>query len=259
MKPLYLNGKPCMTVALDGPALEVAAPGRAASLYPLQRISRIISSGAVTWSTEALLACAERGITVTFLHRDGTIRAYLFGESNLREGLLSRLRDLLDRPDWQERYRDWYRAMESRARRALVKRLGTSAEAVPLSRLEAGIAELKHRYIGPGVCRFLERRLQGLLGGLVAQLLMEAGLSAERIRCLGGRIHLAEDIARLLAWDLHLPILEWLQQRYRLQGATARIDDAELVRLFENRSDRLHRLGHSIMNRLHGYLVDVAA
>lgn len=106
MKPLYLNGRTGMRVSLDGPALQVAVPERAATLYPLQRISRVITSGPVTWSTEALLVCAERGITVTFLHRDGTTRAYLFGESPVREGLLSRLRDLLDRPDWQERYHD---------------------------------------------------------------------------------------------------------------------------------------------------------
>lgn len=259
MKPLYLSGKVGMAVTLDGPALQVTVPGRAATLYPLQRISRVITSGPVAWSTEALLACAERGIAVTFLYRDGTTRAYLFGESPLREGLLCRLRDLLDRPDWQERYHDWYRSMESRARRSLARRLNIAAEILPLTGLEANLARLKRRYASPGVCQFLERRLQGLLSGLVAELLTEAGLSAERARSLGGRLYLAEDMVRLLAWDLHLPVLEFLERQHRLQGLAARLDDAELVRLFESRCERLRRVGRSVLNRLHGWLVELAA
>lgn len=81
MKPLYLNGRSGMRVTLDEPALRVSLPERAVTLYPLQRISRVIASGTVEWSTAALLACAERGITITFLRSDGAIQGYLFGES----------------------------------------------------------------------------------------------------------------------------------------------------------------------------------
>jgi len=257
MKPFYLNGRTGMTVALDGPALRVLAPGRAATLYPLQRISRVITSGPAAWSTEALLACAERGITVTFLARDGAIQAYLFGEASRREGLFCRLRDLLDRPDWQARYSDWYRAMESRARRALGKRLGLAGEVPPRGRLEAALAEWKQRHVSPAVGRFIDRRLNGLLSALAAELLAEAGLTAERARGLGERLRLTEDLSRLLTWDLQLPVIELLDRQLSPPGAPLRLDDAELVRLFEGQSQRLRRLGRTVLNRLHGWLVEL--
>lgn len=149
--------------------------------------------------------------------------------------------------------------MESRARRSLARRLNVAVELLPSTGLEATLASLKRRYVSPGVCQFLERRLQGLLGGLVAELLVEAGLSAERVPSLGGRLYLTEDMVRLLAWNLHMPVLELLQRQHQLQGHAARLDDAELVRLFEGRCEHLRRVGRSVLNRLHGWLVELAA
>ncbi len=257
MKPLYLNGRTGMSVALDEPALRVNAPGRAITLYPLQRISRVVASGPVEWSTAALLACAERGITVTFLHPDGAMRAYLFGETDQRQDVLHRLRDLLDRPDWQDRYADWYRGMESRARLALIRKLQIDIQGAPSPRqLEMLLAETKQRFVSPTVRRFIDRRLQGLLQALTAELLAEAGLNAYRARCIGGRLDLAQDLVRLLAWDLHLPVLEWLSRPPTDRESGPRIDDTELVRLFEGRSEGLRRLARTILNRFHGWLVE---
>lgn len=256
MKPLYLHGRTGMSVALDNPALRVVAPGRAATLYPLQRISRVIASGPVDWSTAALLACAERGITVTFLHPDGAIRAYLFGETSRRDSLPSRLRDFLDRPDWQERYGDWLRGMESRARRALIKRLGLNlAKAPPSAQLLAMLDAQKQRHASPGVCRFLDQRLRGLLAALVAELLTEAGLAADQVRALRDRLDLNRDLVQLLSWNLHLPVLELLSR----QGIEPiqRLDDAELVQLFEQRSSSLCKVGRSLLNRLRGWLAEL--
>lgn len=252
VKPLYINGRPGMTVALDGPALAIGAPGRAESLFPLQRISRVIASGSVDWSTTALLACAERGITVTFLDRHGVNRAYLFGDGPRREGLAQRLRDLLDRPDWPERYADWRRAMESRACRAAALRLGLQTPPPP-AQLRETLERFKLRYVRPGVRRFINQRLQGLLAGLVAELLTEAGITAEQARGLGGRLPLIDDLVDLLAWDLHLPLARWLEQ----QAVEERIEDAHLISLFEQRSERLRSIGRSILNRLHGWLMDL--
>lgn len=257
MKPFYLNGAAGMAVTLDGPALRVTLPEKAPALYPLTRISRVIATTPVNWSTEALLACSERGITVTFLNKEGDILAYLFGVSSLRSGLFHRLRDLLDRPDWRERYADWYRAMESRARRALVVRLALPQERVPpAEQLASMLDALKRRYTAPSVYRYIDRRLQGLLAGLVAELLAETGLSAQRVRSFADRLHLTEDLTRLLAWDLHLPVLDLLcRQEHR--GQNAKVEDLELVRLFETRTPRLRRLGRSVLNRLHGWLVEL--
>ncbi|HXH04219.1 MAG TPA: CRISPR-associated endonuclease Cas1 [Candidatus Competibacteraceae bacterium] len=254
MKPLYLQGRPGLAVTLEEPALSVHAPGRAPRLYPLARVSRVIASGPVQWSTEALMACAERGITVSFLHTDGRVRAYLLGETTGRAALYQRLRDLLDRPDWPALYADWYRAMDSLGRRALLKRLGLDPLiALPAPRLLRQLAGLKACHANPRVLDFIERRLDGLCRALAVELLAAAGIGAERAATLDARLDLPGDLARLLGWDLHLPLLAWLER----QPAARPVADAALVALFESRIRRLRRIGRYLVQRLYVWLLDL--
>jgi hypothetical protein len=81
------------------------------------------------------------------------------------------------------------------------------------------------------VCRYIDRRLNGLLSALVAELLAENRLTAERVRALGERLRLAEDLSRLLAWDLHLPVIELLGRQLSTPGLIQRLEDADLVLL----------------------------
>lgn len=258
MRPLYLQGRQGAHVRLDGPALDVRMPQRAPTLFPLLRVSRVVVSGPVQWSTEALLACAERGITVTFLDRNGGVRAYLFGESGTRESLFHRLCDLLDRADWAERYGDWKRGMASHARRALCRQLRLDSARLPPERLLATLDELERAYAPAQLCHWLQRRLRGWLAGLVAEVLAEAGLDAARQRTFGDRLHLTDDLVELLAWDLRLPVLELLLDVHRRRADTvALIDEARLLRLVEGRSERLRRLLRRLLARLHGWAIDL--
>jgi len=115
-KPLYLQGRSELAVNLD---LRITQPERAAMLYPLARLARVLSKGEVRWSCEALLACAEVGVPVVFLNRDGDVRAYLFGASSGESVLYGRLRACLRRSDGLNRYASWRRAMVDHARQAL--------------------------------------------------------------------------------------------------------------------------------------------
>lgn len=253
-RPCYLNGAPGFRVALDGPALSVMRPGKARALYPLQRISRVVASGEVEWSTAALLACAERGITVTFLSRDGRLRGCLVGEGGELQDLLGRLWDLLDRPDWRECYGDWQRGMSSRARLALVRRLGLElAQAPDLAGLLRGLRALLVGQVGIGVSGFLERRLRGLTRSLVVEQLAQAGLSASRLQALSGRVDLVGDFTELVMVDLYLPLLSWLEQREDGE----RIEDLAVVQFFEGRVARLETLARTLVARLHGWLADL--
>lgn len=258
MRPLYLQGRQGAQVRLDGPALDVRLPERAPTLFPLLRVSRVIVSGPVQWSTEALLACAERGITVTFLDRNGGVRAYLFGQSGARESLFHRLCDLLDRADWAERYDDWKRGMASHARRALCRQLRIDTARLPSGRVLDALDDLERLYAPPALCHWLHRRLHGWLAALVAEELAGAGLDAARQRAFGDRLHLTDDLARLLAWDLRLPVLELLLDAHRRRAdAVALVDEARLLRLLEGRSERLRRLLRHLLARLHGWAIDL--
>lgn len=148
--------------------------------------------------------------------------------------------------------------MASRARRSLARRLGLDiAQAPSLVQLQARLAQVRQGYVGAGVSAYIEKRLRGLLGGLVAALLAEAGLTAERMRALDERLELLADLVELLALDLHLPMLELLERQAAVAALPARLDDLELVRLFEGHSARLRRLGCRVLDRLHGWLVEL--
>ena len=252
MRPCYLDGRGGLRVVLDGPALSASRPGRAPTLVPLRHVSRIIASGPVELTTATLLACAARGITVTFLDEAGGLRAYLFGESLRREGLLQRLVDFLDRPDWQERYDNWRRAIDSHARRRLCWRLGVAADRYSLNYL---VFELQRRQ-GSLVSAQQRGRVAGQLHGMArafaAELLADSGLDATRARSLVERLDLLEDLARWLAIDLQWPLLQWLAQRPPGELLTG----PAVAALFESKARRLRTIGRLIVNRLYRFLLE---
>ena len=147
MKSCYINATDGMQIRLDGPALSIHAPGQAATLTPLRRISRIIISGAPECSAAVLLACAERGITVTFLQANGAIRAHLFGQSMAENDLFRHLRDLLDRPDWPERYQLWLESAASRARVSICRKLGMKPDNLTLQQVCRGMNQYMEQFI----------------------------------------------------------------------------------------------------------------
>ncbi|MEZ5592589.1 MAG: CRISPR-associated endonuclease Cas1 [Gammaproteobacteria bacterium] len=254
MKPCYVIGRRGgLWVNLDGPALSIKQPERACQLVPLNRISRLIVSGPADISTPALLACAERGISITFLQPNGQVRAYLFGDSPRRDSLWQRLQDFLDRPDWAERYSDWTRAVDSRAHCALCKRLQQSPERYTLAHIENRLRDWQTERLGARQYGFVSGRLHGLSAALAAELLTEFGLGAEHLRAIGNRLDLPSAPARWLHLDLLNPFAVWLNR----QPVGAPIDDRALVAFFESRVPRLQRLGRQILNRLHGFLLEL--
>ena len=253
MKPCYIHGKDGMTVELDGPALSIAAPGQAAVLTPLCRISRLVITGSPACSTVALLACAERGISVTFLRRDGSVRAHLFGEDTTRNSLLACLRDLLDRPDWSERYQIWLSSVASRERVSMCRKLRLPPDGFTLQQVCSAIEQQMEQFVSIGQRGYLQRRLHGLCANLVISVLQHAGLDAKSSRYFGHRLNIPADFADLLSLSLQLPLLSWLSR----QPVQKRIEDREVVALFEQHSHRLEKLSLSLTSRLHGFLVEL--
>lgn len=254
MRPLYLQSPLPVTVRWETPALSVRHRGRAPRLFPLARISRVLVSGPVEWETAALLACADRGIPITFLEGDGELRAYLFGTSQRRAGLLYRLTDLLDRPDWRDRYDTWRESMLSLARRSLLRRLGMDPMRSPrLEVLGDRIMLLLEAQIGPASTTSVERRILGYCHGIAAEALADAGLDAAHSRYIDEYLDLPGDIAVLLRWDLQ-PALITAVETGRIRGC---VTTPQLVHFVEARSVRLHRLARGITSRLHRWLLEM--
>lgn len=253
MKPCYIHGREGMQINMDGPALSIVAPGQAAVLIPLRRISRLVISGSPACETAALLACAERGITVTFLRHDGAIRAHVFGCSPTSHDLFAHLRDLLDRPDWPDRYQIWLNAAASRARRALCRQLRVPPDKLSLKQICTTLDRHAEQFVKTDQRHHLQRRLRGLCRSLANEVLQQAGLNAERSRYIEPRLNVPRDFARLLSLSLQLPLIEWLRRQPKHQ----RIDDRDVVALFEHHSHRLARIARTLTSRLHGFLVDL--
>ena len=111
IKPLYLDSSLAWQVRLDdGPALNISAPGRARSLYPLQRLARVISPSQAQWSTTALLACLRAGVPVIFHDTTGDPVGWCFGPRKRETTLGSLLREAMGLPQGRQLMVGWQQA-----------------------------------------------------------------------------------------------------------------------------------------------------
>lgn len=97
----------------------------------------------------------------------------------------------------------------------------------------------------------LARRLRGVLAGVSAQLLVEAGLNAERLAWLEP-LNLVDDVAELLIWALAEPVLT--RTRGGDAPGAAWSDDQDLAALVEARRDEVFGFGRSLLVRLRLWL-----
>ncbi len=256
-KPLYVRGSTGLKVTLDGPALCIRRTAKAVVWYPLARVARVVSSGAVQWDCEALLGCAEAGAPVVFLHRDGTVRAYLHGNARSRDPhdlLYTRLRARLIRSGGMARYTAWRRAMIDAAIQGLGRQMRESLASYPEAHLQHSLMQTRRRYAGAVQAMLIEQRIRGLLAGLSAQVLEEVGLGATRWPKLELTVDLAGDLAELLGWALEWPVLEVLQIRFGGGPAPDLIDEAQCIGWFEGQAAELRRLGLEWLNQLRQWL-----
>ena len=255
MKPLYLNGGG-VRVQLDGPALRVLQPERAARWFPLARLSRVVASGAVDWSTPALLACAQRGISVTFLDRYGALQGLLLGPGSGDASLAARLDEILSRPDWPARWEDWRRAMARRAQLRMAQRLGLKGSSVDVRRLKTVLDGWLQRQAGARELPRLEARLRGFVSALVVERLTAAGLDGPRLTGNLQRLGLVQALTELLAWELQAPLVELLQRARR--GGPVRLDDRAVTGLFESQAGVLVRRCDRLLAELAAWSAELA-
>lgn len=124
MKTLYVDGRRGIDIRLDGPALRVQRPSRADGQFPIQRISRIVTLGSVSWQPEALNACLREHKPVVELDVYGRFVRILASLSPLQYGLARHIGELLEVPRFSERYERWLRSEEQTEMSDALRRLG---------------------------------------------------------------------------------------------------------------------------------------
>ena len=202
MKPLYLTDRQGpMQVVLDGPALRVRASAGdiADRRFPLSRVSRVVVVGRVSWSTDALLACADEGVVVCFQRKDGRLRARWIGRPSKRNNFAQRWRDFFDRSDWQELYMPWRTNIRRRAIRFCALRMGWSP------RKGTNLVRTLHGNVGLDLSelRTLKKELRGLVEARVIEELTHTGLGADDVSLT----QLVPDLVTVVQWALHAELV----------------------------------------------------
>ena len=158
------------------PALRVTKRGCADRRIPFERISRVVVSGRVSWSTDALLECADQGVVVCFLKGDGMPRARWIGRatnagSDAALARLSRSPRLARPPQTVEHCEHPPHRTILRPAHGLVyegRREGMNRAICRANRAVASIDEM----------RIIRRRLYGLAVARALEALVASGLGA---------------------------------------------------------------------------------
>ena len=247
MRPLYIDGSPGCRVVLDEPALRVVVPDKADHLFPLSRISRVVCKGVVEWSMSALLACADAGINLLFLEKNGEVRARWLGRGGERQSLTQRLVDLLARAGGGQRYENWYLSMQKLAARSFARRMGLDDwREVPINDLRKRLA-LSLSDEGA----FHANVLQGLLHSELLKWLPECGFCSDDEALLTSDLDLASDLSKLLLWDFYPSLLAADKPE-----ATSVL--VTMAGLYQQREDRFYLLFKSTISKLHQFLLAVS-
>ncbi|BBA37445.1 uncharacterized protein sS8_5528 [Methylocaldum marinum] len=254
MKPLYLQGSGT-AVKLDGPALRVTRSGAAERWFPLQRISHVVSAVHIDWTIDALLACAENRITVSFIDDEGAVLARVAGKPGERSELRQRFLDFLLRPDWRDLYLQWIGAMERMAVRSVIRRTGLAFDRPPSAKALRRLFREGARAMGQlTVYDRIGGEVFGLLTTLVTRHLADVGITTESERM--GELDPVTGLSSIVFWDFQLARLAWLEDRLRDDRLDIP-DRLEIVGFFEARRERTERLIRGLLGRLHGWLLEI--
>jgi hypothetical protein len=192
----------------------------------------------------ALLACADAGVNVLFLAKNGELRGRWLGQSQQRQLLAQRLVDLLARPDGLSRYENWYLAVEKLAARSFARRLGLAnwreISVVDLRRSLQQLLSEQQRYCA--------NAMQTVLLSEVLIWLADADLASDDENLLSDGLDLADDFSRLLLWDFYGFLLSHPLSQADLQATAG---------LFEQQADRFYLLFRSTVNKLHQFLLGI--
>jgi hypothetical protein len=201
LQPLYVDST-AAGISLEGPALVVARPARAATRVPLRRLARVVVRGAVPFATDALLGCLGAGVPVTFVGLDGQVLGYCIARERRAWSLDQLLDRLMADPGWPEPIGRWARHAESEAIRHACRRMRVQPDLdTRPTTVRVLLAAVLPGGPTPGAEAVL-RRLDGLLRAHLAEMLQRAGIPARFRGQDGTALDLRPYLTQALGWHL---------------------------------------------------------
>lgn len=249
IKPLYLDSAIQWQVRLDdGPALNVSAPGRARSLYPLQRLARVISPSHASWATPALVACLRAGVPVVFHDSAGAPVGWCFGPRKRETTLGSLLREALSHPRASQILDDWVRASTRREMMRARAELQARPTVLEPGGMRSHLCNLHRQRFGLPMGPWL-RALQRANAALVAQRLHELVSDPALIGHAREGLHLGQLLCDLMQWRLHC-----LLHAAPVLDVTLGQPDRFAAALIERQGSALHRTCGELAGSLEHHL-----
>lgn len=202
-RALYLDAATRWQVKLDdGVALHVSAPGRSRSLYPLDRLARVVSPTQADWSLPALLACLQAGVPVVFHDARGQPVGWCFGPRRRETTLTALLREGLAHPDWDQVFGAWRAASERRQIIDALAATGSPRRSFDAAGARSQLCNRHRRRVGAPVGVVL-RALRCAAAGLASEQLQRAVDDAALIGFARPGLHLGQIMTDLLEWPMH--------------------------------------------------------
>ncbi len=258
-RALYIAPEGETWVELDGPSLRIVQLDKAVRLYPLRSLSRILVQRRVEWALEALLACAERGITVVFFDDNGEILARVLGKPGARDEMYHRMNEFLMLPQAEGMYRYWREDLRSKAAHWAGIKLRTPQYARDTAACREWINRQASHYAGGDTATKSHQWLRSLAYDWMEGHLQDLGFGRQSELARAGEPALARDLTEIFIWYLEPAYLGWLKRRWlaarRKQQSLRPPTRRDLVRLFESRAARSAKRGREITSLLHRWLI----
>lgn len=257
--PLYLAPESETWVGLDGPALRVSQPDTAERLFPLRRISRVLTNTRADWEQDALLACASYGIPVLYCDDDGRIIARLLGRPGERDELRGRLVSFLLRAEAAGMLNHWFGQTRHRAARWAALKLGVRPGHQSAAEIRRWTNRTAERLAGPEAALRTRQWMRSLAYAWMEEHLADLGFARSTEVAQTGAPSLAAELTDILYWYLEPARIGWLRRRYQaakrkgepLRSPTHR----DCVRLFQSRATRSATRGREVTGALHRWLI----
>lgn len=259
MKPLYIMDETGARISAQKRALRIESRKRAPAFIAIRHVSQVICPPDTCWTPRAMKLCMQNGVPVVFVTDRGRTLGFLHGTGRARRnGLFDRLCELLAQPEGARIYRTWWKAMESRQRCRLARRLRIPPDRHRCRTLRRAMQRARRQRASRVVVAMLEHTWKKALSGLVAEVLVAHGLDANRRRALWPRIDVAEDLSQLLEWRLFLPGLSELN---RVQAELDRGRAPNLIRAgtlarFQCLAPELKSTALDVLHRLDARLLE---
>ncbi len=252
MTHLYID-RPGAEISLDGPALKIRAPGKAAQLLPLARLRRVHAQSNCRWQTKALMQCARLGIPVLFHEADSRLLGRLAG-ARAGNPQLGRLLEAVSlRPDWPELYSQWLDAMRLQTLRYLARRNGLDFDSArELETLQPALDQQAARLAGRESATETRRWILLHCHGWMTEQLADLGLDRGLTDAAGEPLDLIWDLGHLHALGLYPLKLNLLRRKH------GPLDRPYVTRVLEQHWRLVDRQGARLIGRFQRWLHELA-